>query len=71
MGGADETMQALINLITGFIALLAATALAQFGVDLQTPRGSERGTEREVHRTADCRAGHASERLPGAGAPRC
>lgn len=44
-------MQALIELIAGFIALLAAVALAQFGVDLHSPRKADR----EVHRISDCR----------------
>ena len=43
-------MQALIELIAGFIAMLAAVALAQFGVDL-TPRDQP---DREVHRVANC-----------------
>lgn len=44
-------MQALIELLVGFIALLAAAALSPFGVDLKSsPRA-----EREVHRVADCR----------------
>lgn len=42
-------MQALIELIAGFIVLLAAAALSQFGVDLQS-----RQAEREVHRVSDC-----------------
>lgn len=43
-------MQALIEFIAGFVAMLAAAALSQFGVDLdarQTP-------EREIHRVRDC-----------------
>lgn len=43
-------MQALIELIAGFIAMLAAVALSQFGVDL-TP---VRDADREVHRVIDC-----------------
>lgn len=43
-------MQALIELLAGFIALLAAAALAQFGVDLNTSK-----PDREVHRVSDCR----------------
>ena len=45
-------MQALVELIAGLIALLAAAVLAQFGVDNHAPRGADR----EVHRTTDCRA---------------
>lgn len=44
-------MQALIELIAGFVALLAAAALAQFGVDFHAPRN----VDREVHRVTDCR----------------
>jgi hypothetical protein len=43
-------MQALVELIAGFIALLAAAVLSQFGVDIHSPRPAER----EVHRVADC-----------------
>ena len=43
-------MQALIELIASFIVLLAAAALSQFGVDLQSSRQSDR----EVHRVSDC-----------------
>lgn len=43
-------MQALIELIAGFIVMLAAVALAQFGVDL-TPGTAP---DREVHRVAAC-----------------
>ena len=43
-------MQALIELIAGFIALLAAVALAQFGMDMaQTSK-----PDREVRRLQDC-----------------
>ncbi|NBB52570.1 hypothetical protein GVN24_30270 [Rhizobium sp. CRIBSB] len=43
-------MQALIEFIAGFIALLAAAVLSQFGVDMNTSRQDER----EVHRVSDC-----------------
>lgn len=43
-------MQALIDLIVGFIAMLATAALSQFGVDLHRPSTPER----EVHRVVDC-----------------
>jgi hypothetical protein len=46
-------MQALIEFIAGFIAMLAAAALSQFGLDLdarQTP-------QREIHRVRDCSDG--------------
>ncbi|WP_396592840.1 hypothetical protein [Brevundimonas sp. R86498] len=47
-------MQALIELLAGFIALLAAAALAQFGVDLTSATA-----DREVHRVSDCRTAEA------------
>ncbi len=43
-------MQALIELIAGFVALLAAAALSQFGLDLNTPQENQR----EIHRVRDC-----------------
>ncbi len=49
-------MQALVELIAGFIALLAAAVLSQFGVDTHTTNHSDR----EVHRVAECRDGAAS-----------
>lgn len=45
-------MQALIELIAGFIALLAAVALAQFGMDM-APTAKP---DREVRRIQDCGA---------------
>lgn len=57
-------MQALIDLLAGFIALLAAAALAQFGVDFDpSPK-----PEREVHRVSDC-SHPQSATLIGAPAP--
>lgn len=44
-------MQALVELIAGFIALLAAVVLSQFGVDTHTPNHADR----EVRRVAECR----------------
>ncbi|VXB44864.1 hypothetical protein [Brevundimonas sp. G8] len=44
-------MQALVELIAGFIALLAAAVLSQFGVDTHTPSHSDR----EVRRVVECR----------------
>jgi hypothetical protein len=44
-------VQALIELIAGFVALLASVALSQFGVDLHTPRSPPQ----EVRRVDDCR----------------
>ena len=46
-------MQVLVELIAGFIAMLAAVALAQFGVDLSPSRAPDR----EVHRVVDCGEG--------------
>lgn len=43
-------MQALIEFIAGFIALLAAAVLSQFGVDMNTSGQNDR----EVHRVHDC-----------------
>ena len=43
-------MQALVQLLVGFIVMLATAALAQFGVSLD--RAAE--PEREVHRVVDC-----------------
>lgn len=43
-------MQALIEMIIGFIALLAAAALSQFGLQLDAPQKSER----EIHRVREC-----------------
>ncbi|WP_374515322.1 hypothetical protein [Brevundimonas sp.] len=43
-------MQALIELIAGFVAALAAAALSQFGLDLTTPQENQR----EIHRVRDC-----------------
>lgn len=43
-------MHALIEFIVALVALIAAGALAQFGVDLNAAPSNER----EVHRMADC-----------------
>ena len=43
-------MQALIEMIIGFIAMLAAAALSQFGLQLDSPQKPQR----EVHRVQDC-----------------
>lgn len=45
-------MQALVELIIGLIAFLAAAVLSQFGVEIHSPRQ----IDREVHRTTDCNA---------------
>jgi hypothetical protein len=56
-------MQALIEFIAGFIALLAAAVLSQFGVDSDQPR---RQQEREVHRVRDCPEGPSTSVLVAA-----
>lgn len=43
-------MQALIEIIAGFVAMLAAAALSQFGLDMDTPQKPQR----EIHRVHDC-----------------
>lgn len=43
-------MQALIEFIAGFVAMLAAAALSQFGVELD----SRQPPQREIHRVNDC-----------------
>lgn len=43
-------MQALIEMLAGLIALLAAAALSQFGVDMKAPQKSDR----EIQRVQDC-----------------
>ena len=52
-------MQALVEMIAGLIALLAAATLSQFGVDLDAPRKAER----EVHRVRDCADTPATTKL--------
>jgi hypothetical protein len=42
-------MQALIEIIAGFVAMLAAAALSQFGLDLDSPQKPQR----EIHRVRD------------------
>ncbi len=48
-------MQALIEMIAGFFAMLAAAALSQFGLDLSAPQKPER----EIHRVRDCGGSNA------------
>ena len=43
-------MQALIEMIIGFVALLAAAAMSQFGLQLDAPDKNKR----EIHRVRDC-----------------
>lgn len=60
-------MQALIELLAGFIALLAAAALAPFGVNLDSPARAER----EVHRVSDCPQAPTEALLTAASNPDC
>jgi hypothetical protein len=64
LGGS--AVQALVELIAGLIALLAAATLSQFGVDLDAPRKADR----EVHRVHDCRDAPAAARLVASDAGR-
>ncbi len=57
-------MQALIEFIAGFVAMLAAAALSQFGVDLD----SRPSPKREIHRVHDCGDGSPSAALLAASA---
>lgn len=43
-------MQALVEMIIGLVALVAAAALSQFGLQLDAPQKAER----EIHRVQDC-----------------
>lgn len=43
-------MQALIELIASFVAMLAAVALSQFGLNLDAPQRPKQ----EIHRVHDC-----------------
>ena len=65
--GARHGMQALVELIAGFIALLAAAVLSQFGVDIHAPRAADR----EVHRTTDCPSEAPGAALAGETAKDC
>lgn len=49
-------MQALIELIAGFVAMLVAVALSQFGLNVDMPNKPER----EIRRVQDCGDKHAS-----------
>ncbi|WP_122468559.1 MULTISPECIES: hypothetical protein [Brevundimonas] len=43
-------LQALLEMLIGLVALIAAAALSQFGVDLNLPQSDSR----EVQRVTDC-----------------
>lgn len=49
-------MQMLLEMLAGLIAMLAAAALSQFGVDLHAPRHAER----EIQRVQDCKEAPAA-----------
>lgn len=51
-----DLMQMLLEMLAGLIAMLAAAALSQFGVDLHAPRHSER----EIQRVQDCKEAPAA-----------
>tara|TARA_R110000787_G_scaffold48563_1_gene116808 strand:- start:148 stop:333 length:186 start_codon:yes stop_codon:yes gene_type:complete len=59
-------MQALIQMIASFIAMLAAAALSQFGVNMHAPRQ----VDREIHRVADCDNTPATAIAPASGTDR-
>lgn len=58
-------MQALIEFIAGFVAMLAAAALSQFGVELD----AREVPQREVHRVRDCGDGPSAAILAAAAKP--
>lgn len=51
-----RAMQTLLEMLAALIALLAAAALSQFGVDLHAPRQSDR----EIQRVQDCQEAPAA-----------
>lgn len=55
-------MQMLLEMLAGLIAMLAAAALSQFGVDLHAPRPAER----EIQRVHDCKEVPASAAMVAA-----
>tara|TARA_R110002051_G_scaffold27313_2_gene65774 strand:+ start:249 stop:629 length:381 start_codon:yes stop_codon:yes gene_type:complete len=66
LNGGRSAMQALIQMIAGFIALLAAAALSQFGVNMHAPRQADR----EIHRVTDCENTPTTVITPAAGTDR-
>ncbi|CAN5158345.1 hypothetical protein BH10PSE1_BH10PSE1_03000 [soil metagenome] len=64
-------MQALIELIAGFIALLASVALSQFGVDTSHPRAPDREVHRVHDQAQNCPDAPAAMIDVKAPAPRC
>jgi hypothetical protein len=57
LGGS--AVQALVEIIAGLVAMLAAAALSLFGVDMNPPQKSQP----EVHRVRDCGGGAPSTAL--------
>jgi hypothetical protein len=53
--GERSAMQALIEMIASFVAMLAVAALSQFGLDLRAPQKPDR----EIHRVRDCGGSNA------------
>lgn len=62
-----SSVKALIELIAGFIALLAAVALAQFGMDM-VPTAKP---DREVRRIQDCSTSHTDSASVAVASRRC
>lgn len=60
-------MQAIFELLAGFIALLVVACLSQFGVDLK----SAPSPEREIHRISDCRQAPTGPRSLDSASPGC
>ena len=59
-------MQALIEMLAGLIALLAAVALSQFGVDLSSAKKPDREIQRVEKKCADAPATHINVNAPAA-----
>lgn len=57
-------MQALIEMVIGLIALLAAVALSQFGVDLSPTKKSDGEIHRVEKKCGDAPATHIQVKAP-------
>ena len=55
-------MHALVEMLIGLVAMLAAAALAQFGVEAGGPRHNDS----EIHRVSDCGQANSSKTLAAA-----
>jgi hypothetical protein len=62
----DRRVQALVEIIAGLVAMLAAAALSLFGLDMNPPERSQP----EIHRVNDCGEKAATPLLAAAKAPR-